>query len=259
MIFIDTHTHLYLPEFDEDRAATVLRAKEQGIQQCILPNIDSESIPQIHKMKVEFPEFTLMAMGLHPTSVKENFEDELVIAYEELKTGKYIAVGEMGIDLYWDKSFYEQQKVAFSKQVDWALEFNLPLIIHSRDSFEEIFELMDDLWTPQLKGVFHCYTGTRSQAEKIVNDYGFKLGLGGVLTFKNSTLREEIKDIESKHFLLETDAPFLAPVPYRGKRNESAYVSLVAQKLAEVKNCTVEEIAKTTTQNANELFNIVVK
>lgn len=254
MILIDTHTHLYLPEFDEDRAATVQRAKEQGIQQCILPNIDSESIPQIHKMKAEFPDFTFMAMGLHPTSVKENYEEELAIAYQELQTGKYMAVGEMGIDLYWDKSFYEQQKLAFREQASWAVEFDLPLIIHSRDSFEEIFELMDNLWTPELKGVFHCYTGTHAQAEKIVKDYGFKLGLGGVLTFKNSNLREDIKDIDCKHFLLETDAPFLAPVPYRGKRNESAYVSLVAQKLAEVKNCSVEEIAEITTQSAHELF-----
>ncbi len=161
----------------------------------------------------------------------------------------------MGIDLYWDKNFYEQQKLAFRKQAAWAVEFDLPLIIHSRDSFEQIFELMDDLWTPQLKGVFHCYTGTNTQAEKIIRDYGFKLGLGGVLTFKNSGLREEIKNIDCKHFLLETDAPFLAPVPYRGKRNESSYVSLVAQKLAEVKNCSVEEIAEITTNNAIELFN----
>ena len=259
MILIDTHTHLYLPEFDEDRAAIVQRAKEHGVQQVILPNIDSESIPQMLKMAAEFPDFCRMAMGLHPTSVKENFEEELDIAYQELQTGKYLAVGEMGIDLYWDKSFYEQQKLAFRIQAKWAVDFNLPLIIHSRDSFEEIFELMDDLWTPQLKGVFHCYTGTHQQAEKIVNDYGFKLGLGGVLTFKNSTLREEIKNIDIKHLILETDAPFLAPVPYRGKRNESAYVSLVAQKLADIKNCSVEEVAEMTTHNAVELFNIVVK
>ena len=259
MILTDTHTHLYLPEFDEDRAAVVQRAKEQGIQKCILPNIDSDSIPQMKQMFEEFPEFCFRAMGLHPTSVKENFEEELAIAYQELQTGKYIAVGEMGIDLYWDKAFYEQQKQAFRTQAKWATDFNLPLIIHSRDSFEEIFELMDDLWTPQLKGVFHCFTGTRQQANKIVNDYGFKLGLGGVLTFKNSTLREEIKEIDTKHFILETDAPFLAPAPKRGKRNESAYITLVAEKLAEVKNCSVEEIAEKTTQNAMDLFNFTVK
>jgi TatD DNase family protein len=259
MILTDTHTHLYLPEFDEDRAAVVQRAKEQGIQKCILPNIDSDSIPQMKKMFEEFPDFCFRAMGLHPTSVKENFEEELVIAYQELQTGKYIAVGEMGIDLYWDKTFYEQQKQAFRTQAKWATDFNLPLIIHSRDSFEEIFELMDDLWTPELKGVFHCFTGTQQQANKIVNNYGFKLGLGGVLTFKNSTLREEIKEIDTKHFILETDAPFLAPAPKRGKRNESAYITLVAQKLAEVKNCSVEEIAEMTTQNAMDLFNFTAK
>ena len=259
MILTDTHTHLYLPEFDEDRAAVVQRAKEQGIQKCILPNIDSDSIPQMKQMFDEFPDFCFRAMGLHPTSVKENFEEELAIALDELQTGKYIAVGEMGIDLYWDKTFYEQQKQAFRTQAKWATDFKLPLIIHSRDSFEEIFELMDDLWTPQLRGVFHCFTGTRQQANKIVNYYGFKLGLGGVLSFKNSTLREEIKEIDTKHFILETDAPFLAPAPKRGKRNESAYITLVAEKLAEVKNCSVEEIAEMTTQNAMDLFNFATK
>ncbi|MCK5774530.1 MAG: TatD family hydrolase [Bacteroidales bacterium] len=254
MTLIDTHTHLYLPEFDNDRTELVKRALEQGVSKCILPNIDSDSISQIKSMKAEFPDFCEMAMGLHPTSVKENFEAELEVCYQELKTGKYIAIGEMGIDLYWDKTYYEQQKQAFRTQVTWAEEFQLPIIIHSRDSFSEIFELMDDLWTPNLRGVFHCFSGTQQEAEKIVKDYKFKLGLGGVLTFKNATLREEIKDIACDHFLLETDAPFLAPVPHRGKRNESAYVSLVAQKLADVKACTVEDIAHITTQNAQELF-----
>ena len=254
MTLIDTHTHLYLPEFDEDRTEVVRRAQEQGVLKCILPNIDSESLPQIKKMKAEFPDFCEMAMALHPTSVKDNFQEELAICYEELKTGKYMAIGEMGIDLYWDKTFYEQQKQAFTTQIKWAEAFDLPIIIHSRDSFSEIFDLMDDLWTPQLQGVFHCFSGTQQEAEKIIKDYKFKLGLGGVLTFKNATLREEIKDISCEHFLLETDAPFLAPVPYRGKRNESAYVSLVAQKLAEVKGCTIEEIADITTENARQLF-----
>ena len=254
MTLIDSHTHLYLPEFDKDRAQIVTNAKEQGVIKCILPNIDSESLAQMKQMKAEFPDFCEMAMALHPTSVKENFEEELAICYKELKTGKYIAIGEMGIDLYWDKTFYEQQKEAFRTQIKWAEEFKLPIIIHSRDSFSEIFELMDDIWTPGLQGVFHCFSGTQQEAEKIVKDYKFKLGLGGVLTFKNSTLREAITGIDCEHFLLETDAPFLAPVPYRGKRNESAYVSLVAQKLAEVKSCTVEEIAEITTENAQQLF-----
>ena len=256
MNMIDTHTHLYLEEFDQDRAEAIDRAKENGVYKCILPNIDSESIPKMHKMAAKFPDFTLMAMGLHPTSVKEDYIEELQIAYRELQSGKYVAVGEMGIDLYWDKTFYQQQKTAFREQVKWALDFDLPLIIHSRDSFDEIFELMDELWTPDLKGVFHCFSGNRQQAEKIVKDYQFKLGLGGVLTFKNSGLREEIKDIDLQHILLETDAPFLAPMPYRGKRNESSYVKIVAEKLAEVKNLSLEEVIKKTTLNAQKLFGI---
>ena len=255
MILLDTHTHLYLPEFDEDRAEMLERASQAGIQKMILPNIDRESIPQIQKMRREFPEYCVAAMGVHPTSIKEDFEEELQACYKELKTGQYMAVGEMGIDLYWDKNFYEQQKIAFKKQVDWALELNLPLIIHSRDSFDEIFELMNEVWNPNLRGVFHCFSGHKAQAEKIINDYQFKLGIGGVLTFKNSTLREEIKDIDLAHLILETDAPFLAPVPYRGKRNESAYVALVAQKLAELKGVSVEEVAEITTKNAMDLFN----
>lgn len=254
MNFIDTHTHLYLPEFDKDRAEMIKRAQEKGINQCILPNIDHSSIAPMNKMAKDFPDFCKMAMGLHPTSVNQDFEKELSLIYQELKTGKYMAVGEMGVDLYWDKSFYEQQKQAFKTQVSWALEMDLPLIIHSRDSFDEIFELMDELWTPQLKGVFHCFSGNRGQAQKIVKDYGFYLGLGGVLTFKNSGLREEIAQIDMDNFLLETDAPFLAPVPFRGKRNESAYVSLIAEKLAEVKQISLQEVAERTYKNSQELF-----
>ncbi len=258
MNLIDTHTHLYLNQFDKDRREMVDRALEQKVNRFILPNIDSESIPQIQQMMSDFPDFCLAAMGLHPTSVKDDFMEELQICYEELKRGNYVAVGEMGIDLYWDTTFYEQQKVAFKKQVNWALEFDLPIIIHSRDSFKEIFELMDEVWTPELKGVFHCFSGNTSEAEKIINDYQFKLGIGGVYTFKNSGLREAIEDIEVEHFVLETDAPFLAPVPYRGKRNESAYVSLVAQRIAKEKHLKVAEVAEITTQNAIELFKLSV-
>lgn len=257
MNLIDTHSHLYLPEFDVDRSEMLDRAKKLGVQKVILPNIDSESLPLMKKMTAENHDICLMAMGLHPTSVKENFEAELDLVYQELKTGKYVAVGEMGIDLYWDKSFFKEQQEAFRRQAMWAIEFDLPLIIHSRDSFAEIFELMDEIWTPKLRGVFHCFTGTNQQAEKIIHDYQFKLGIGGVLTFKNSTLREKIKNIPNQHLILETDAPFLAPAPHRGKRNESSYVSLVAEKLAEVKNCTFAEIAEITSQNASELFKIV--
>jgi len=256
MNLIDTHTHLYLPEFDKDRKEMLERAMDKHVSHFILPNIDSESIPQMKKMMAEFPDVCLPAMGLHPTSVKENFEEELSICYKELKDGNYIAVGEMGIDLYWDKTFYEQQKTAFKEQLKWALEFDKPIIIHSRDSFQEIFELMDEVWVPELKGVFHCFSGTNADAKKIINDYQFKLGIGGVYTFKNSGLREELKDIGTEHFILETDAPFLAPVPYRGKRNESAYMSLVAERIAEEKNMSLEEVVEITTRNAVELFRL---
>jgi len=256
MNLIDTHTHLYLPEFDEDRKEMVNRALEKQVGHFILPNIDSESIPQIQKMISEFPQQCLAAMGLHPTSVKKNFEEELANCYAELKKGNYIAVGEMGIDLYWDKTFYEQQKIAFKEQVKWALEFDLPIIIHSRDSFQEIFEQMDEVWVSELRGVFHCFSGTATDAQKIINDYQFKLGIGGVYTFKNSGLREELEEIGIEHFILETDAPFLAPVPYRGKRNESAYVSIVAERVAEEKGMSMNEVAEITTQNAVELFRL---
>lgn len=256
MKFIDTHAHLYLPEFDEDRNEMIARALEKKVSHFILPNIDSESIHQIQNMVSDFPEHCLAAMGLHPTSVKENYEEELAVCYQELKTGNYIAVGEMGIDLYWDKTFYEQQKTAFKEQVKWALELDKPIIIHTRDSFQETFELMDEVWVPELNGVFHCFSGTASDAQKIIHDYKFKLGIGGVYTFKNSGLREELKDVDVAHFLLETDAPFLAPVPYRGKRNESAYVPLVAERIAEEKNISQTEIAEITTQNAVELFKL---
>lgn len=256
MNLIDTHSHLYLPDFDEDRGEMLERAREIGVQKIILPNIDVDSIPQIQKMRRAFPDHCEAAMGLHPTDVKEDFEEQLEKIYEELKSGHYIAVGEMGIDLYWDKSFYEQQKVAFRTQIKWAEEMNLPIIIHSRDSFQEIFELMDALWTPQLKGVFHCFSGNKADAEKIIKDYQFKLGIGGVYTFKNSTLREEIKEIGLEHMILETDAPFLAPVPHRGKRNESAYVALVAQRMAEERGIQIDKIAEISTQNALDLFKI---
>ena len=256
MNLIDTHTHLYLPDFDEDRSEMLERARRAGVAKVILPNIDSTSIPQIQKMRRDFPDRCVAAMGLHPTSVKEDFEEELSRIYAELKSGAYMAVGEMGIDLYWDKSYYEQQKTAFRQQVVWAEEMDLPIIIHSRDSFQEIFELMDELWTPQLRGVFHCFSGDQADAQKIIKDYQFKLGIGGVYTFKNSTLREEIKEIGLEHMILETDAPFLAPVPYRGKRNEAAYVALVAHRLAEEKGIPVEEVSAVTSKNALDLFKI---
>jgi TatD DNase family protein len=258
MNFIDTHTHLYLNHFDKDRHDVLERALDNDVTHFILPNINIKSIPQIKKMMTDFPKSCSAAMGLHPTSVDSNFENDLEICYDELKNGPYIAIGEIGIDLYWDKSYFEHQKSVFRKQVNWALELNKPIIIHSRNSFEEIFELMDNLWVKELKGVFHCFAGTADQALKITKDYGFKLGIGGVYTFKNSGLREALKDIDLKYWILETDAPYLAPVPFRSKRNESAYLRYVAEKVAEEKNESLEKIAEITTHNAKELFQLAV-
>lgn len=256
MNFIDTHSHIYLQEFDQDRTSVVENALHEGVRKILLPNVDSSSIDSMLRLCKVFPENCFPMMGLHPTSVKENVEDELAIVEKLLKEHTFIAVGEIGIDLYWDKTFLAEQEEAFRYQVRLAKKYNLPIVIHSRDSFDELFALMDELYTPELKGVFHCFTGNENQAQKIIADYGFKLGIGGVLTFKNSGLADQIKNIDLRHLILETDAPYLAPVPYRGKRNQPAYIPLIAQKLAEVKEISIEEIAEITTQNAKELFNL---
>lgn len=256
MNFIDTHSHIYLPEFDQDRIAVVENALQKGVKKIALPNVDSGSINAMLSLCKAFPENCFPMMGLHPTSVKENVEDELAIVEKLLRDNSFIAIGEIGIDLYWDKTFLAEQEEAFRYQVRLAQKHHLPIVIHSRDSFDELFKLLDELHTPELKGVFHCFTGSEKQAQKIITDYGFKLGIGGVLTFKNSGLADQIKNIGLDHFILETDAPYLAPVPYRGKRNQPAYIPIIAQKLADVKKVSIEEIAEITTQNAKELFNL---
>ncbi len=256
MTFFDTHNHIYLPEFNEDRYSVIEDAIQAGVEKFLLPNVDSSTIASMLQLTESYPDNCFPMMGLHPTSVKENVEEELAIVEKLLKEKRFIAIGEIGIDLYWDKTFIQEQEEAFKFQVALAKKYNLPIVIHSRDSFDELFNLLDKIHTPELNGVFHCFTGTENQAKKIVNDYGFKLGIGGVLTFKNSGLSEQIKNIGLGHFILETDAPYLAPTPYRGKRNQPAYIPLIAKKLAEVKGVSVEEIAERTTQNAKELFNL---
>jgi TatD DNase family protein len=256
MTFIDTHTHIYLPDFNEDRSAIVKESIQAGVEKFLLPNVDSSTIGAMLQLVEDYPQNCFPMIGLHPTSVKENVEEELAIVEKLLKERRFIAIGEIGIDLYWDKTFIQEQEEAFKFQVALAKKYNLPVVIHSRDSFDELFNLLDKIHTPELNGVFHCFTGTEKQAQKIVNDYGFKLGIGGVLTFKNSGLADQIKNIDSAHFVLETDAPYLAPVPYRGKRNKPTYIPLIAQKLAEVKAVSIDEIAKITSQNAKELFNL---
>ncbi len=255
MPLTDTHTHLYASEFDNDRKQVVESAIAAGVKKFFLPNIDSSSVNGMFELCNQFPENCFPMMGLHPTSVKENYEEEL----EKLKTyfskRKMYAVGEIGFDLYWDKTFFQQQQRAFETQIKWAKEFSLPIVIHSRNSFIEIVEVLQKNKNENPHGIFHCFSGSKEQAKQAIS-LGFKLGIGGVLTYKNSGLGQAIADIDLKHLVLETDSPYLTPVPYRGKRNESGYITLVGQKLAEIKNISVEEVAEVTTANAIEVFGI---
>jgi TatD DNase family protein len=253
---IETHSHIYSEDFDADRAETVQRAKEAGVQHIILPNCDSSTLAPMLALKAEYPGYCHAAIGLHPTSVKEDYLDELALVKSELKRRNYLAVGEIGIDLYWDKTFLNEQTKAFQQQLNWALEYKLPVIIHVRDSFRETMQILEQYKNKGLTGVFHSFTGTIEEAKEIIAFGGFKLGINGIVTFKNSGLAAVVKQIELEHILLETDSPYLTPAPHRGKRNESAYVSLVCKKLAEVYNCSTEQIDNQTTQNALSLFGI---
>lgn len=253
MELIDTHTHLYAKRFESDRAAMIERAQEAGISACYLPNIDSESIPGMLALEEAYPGYCFPMMGLHPCSVKEDYEKELALVKEWLDKRPFVAVGEIGIDLYWDKTFFEQQKKAFIQQAEWAIALDIPIVIHSRESIDILIDLIREINDPQLRGIFHCFTGDRAQAQSII-ELGFLMGIGGVVTFKNGGLAETITEIGIEHLVLETDAPYLAPTPYRGKRNESAYVRLIAEKVAEVKEISLEELAQVTTQNARALF-----
>jgi TatD DNase family protein len=253
MKLIDTHAHLYSRKFDTDRAAMIERAIERGVEEFFLPNIDSGSIDGMLALEAAYPDRCFAMMGLHPCSVQENYEEELAIVRSWLDKRHFCAVGEIGIDLYWDKTTLSIQEIAFKTQIDWALEFDLPIVIHARESTEEILAILEEVRSDRLRGIFHCFTGDLPQAERAIA-LGFHLGLGGVLTFKNSGLDKTIADIDLKHLVLETDAPYLSPLPYRGKRNESAYVYYVAEKLAEVKSLPLEEIAKITSANAEKIF-----
>jgi len=255
MVMVDTHTHLYLDAFDDDRAAVIERALNAGVSHALLPNIDSTSIGPMHDMAAAHPDFCRPMMGLHPTSVKDNWKQELNIVRGWLEKGTYCAVGEIGIDLYWDKTFREQQEEAFRIQVGWAYEMGLPVSVHSRDSIEVILRILEQMALPGLKGVFHCFTRSRELAQRIIR-LGFHLGIGGVLTYKNAKLCDSLHDIPLTHLVLETDAPFLSPVPYRGQRNESAYLEVIAGHLAGCLGTTAEEVARVTTQNARDLFNL---
>jgi len=254
---IDTHTHLYSTEFDADRDAMIQSAIKSGVSKMLMPNVDINSIAGMHELAKKFPQNCFAMMGLHPCSVNENWENDLRTIKDWLDKEKYCAVGEIGIDLYWDKSTLEFQLKAFRTQIQWAKEKKLPIVIHVREAFNETFEIVDELNDENLTGVFHCFSGNLEQAKHIINYGGFKLGIGGVATFKNGGLDKVLPEIGLQHLVLETDSPYLAPVPHRGKRNESSYLTLMANKLAELKGVDVKTIDEVTTKNALQLFSTV--
>ncbi len=251
----DTHTHLYSEQFNEDRQAMMKRAKEAGVSRFFIPAIDSSYSESMFQLEEQFPEDVFLMMGLHPTSVKENYKEELNHVKSWIDKRNFIAIGEIGIDLYWDKSFLKQQQDAFRTQIKWAKQKNVPIVIHCRDAFDEIFEVLESEKDDTLFGIFHCFTGTKKQAERAIS-FNMKLGIGGVVTFKNGKIDQFINEIDLQHIVLETDSPYLAPKPFRGKRNESAYITKVVEKLAELYEKTPEEIAKITTDNSKAVFGV---
>ena len=253
---IDTHSHIYDEAFDPDRAEVVARARAAGVEHIILPNVDAASLPRMLALEAAFPDYCHAAIGLHPTSVNAGYEQELQIVKEELERRPYIAVGEIGIDLYWDNTYYKEQVAAFRQQVEWALERALPVIIHTRDSFRETMDALAPYRGAGLRGVFHSFTGTEEQVEEILAFGGFMLGINGIVTFKNTNLPAVLRHVDLRHIVLETDAPYLTPVPFRGQRNESAYVQHVCRKVAEAYGLSVAETDARTTQNACELFGL---
>lgn len=255
MQIIDTHTHLYDDSFVEDIDDVISRAKDNNITQMLLPNCDASTMSAMLQLHNRYPQICLPMIGLHPCYVKADYKEMLDQILSQKDQAEFIAVGEIGLDYYWDKTFVEEQKEAFSIQIDWAKDMQLPIVIHTRDSLDDGIEMIAKHQNGQLEGVFHCFGGDVTQAKKII-DLGFKLGIGGVVTFKNSNLKDWLHTIDLNNIVLETDAPYLAPVPFRGKRNESAYIKHVAKYLSELYDTSVEEIADRTTKNAQQLFNL---
>ena len=255
MIITDTHTHLYSEAFDEDRNDMINRAIELGISRFFIPAIDSTYTDSMLQLEKDYPEHIFLMMGLHPTHVKDNYKDEIKHVEEMLAKRKFYAVGEIGIDLYWDKSTLDIQKKVFKHQIQLAKQYNLPIVIHCREAFDEIFEVLETEKSDDLFGIFHCFTGTLEQAHQAIS-YNMKLGIGGVATFKNGKIDHFLNQIDLKHIVLETDSPYLAPVPYRGKRNESVYILKVLEKLSDIYNMSQENIAEITTQNSKDVFKI---
>ncbi len=253
MILTDTHTHLYSDDFKSDLTNLLEDASHAGIERFFMPNIDSTSIDEMLEIEKTFTGKCFPMMGLHPCSVRDNWKDELKIVEEWFSKRKFAAVGEMGIDLYWDKSHIEEQKLAFIRQVQIANDYKIPIVIHTRDSFEVAYELLLEVKKEAPCGIFHCFTGNEEQAKKVI-DMGFYLGIGGVVTFKNGGLDKTVDAIDLKNIVLETDAPYLAPAPFRGKRNLPAYLLKVAEKIAEIKKCTIKEVADITTENSKLIF-----
>ena len=251
----DTHTHLYSNHFNEDLSLVMQRAFDSGVKRLFLPAIDSATTEAMYSLEKQYPDNIFLMMGLHPTSVKSNFEQELEHVKREFSKRHFFAVGEIGIDLYWDKSNLENQKKAFKIQIKLAKKYKLPIVIHCRDAFDEIFKILESENDDDLFGIFHCFTGTEEQANKAIS-FNMKLGIGGVVTFKNGKIDAFLNKIDIKNIVLETDSPYLSPVPYRGKRNESSYLPLVCKKLAEIYQLSEEEISLITTQNSKDVFGI---
>lgn len=255
MLFTDTHTHLYSEKFDEDREQVIQRALDHKVQRFFVPAIDASYTSKMYELENQYPDSVFLMAGLHPTSVKDNYRQELQHVADQLNKRDFVAIGEIGIDLYWDKTHIKEQQEAFQTQIRWAKERKLPIAIHCRDAFDEIFEILEQEKGDNLFGVFHCFTGTYEQALKAMG-YNMKLGIGGVVTFKNGKIDQFLNKIPLKNIVLETDAPYLTPAPNRGKRNESSYIPLIAQKLAEIYQIEIETIAKVTTQNSIDLFGV---
>ena len=254
MKFTDTHCHLYDEAFDADRDAAVQRAVEAGVTTMLLPDIDSGSTQRLDALAAQYPQYFRRMAGLHPTSVKEDFEQELALVHDRLFSSRdFIAVGEIGMDLYWDRTFEAEQREVLRRQMLWAEELGLPVALHIRKAHNEVFGLLRDLNRATYRGVMHCFGGSVQEAHRAV-EMGFHIGVGGVVTFKNATLAEVVKAVPLERILLETDAPYLSPVPHRGQRNESAYIPLIAQRIADLRGITLDEVAACTTENARRLF-----
>lgn len=253
MKLIDTHTHLYLQDYKNDIDEVIQRAVKAGVERFYLPAISNEHMENMLVLEKQYPEHCFAMMGLHPCSIKNNYKDELMMIEEWLQKRKFAAIGEIGLDFYWDKTFANQQYEAFHLQIEYSLKHNLPIVIHSRNAMEATIDVIKQYTKKNIQGVFHCFGGTVQEAEKII-ECGFLLGIGGVVTYKNAGLAEAIQHIPIENIVLETDAPYLTPVPFRGKRNESSYLTFIAEKIAQVKNITTEEVATITTINAKKIF-----